>query len=63
MATTFLILSDTYDDAFPGPASLPDKVDVVLQFGACIWRIGRWGLRLRDPDRSHRGASKNTRSG
>ncbi|KAK0734717.1 hypothetical protein B0T26DRAFT_746588 [Lasiosphaeria miniovina] len=33
MATIFLILSDTYDDAFPDPASLPGKVDVVLHYG------------------------------
>ncbi|KAK0717545.1 Metallo-dependent phosphatase-like protein [Lasiosphaeria miniovina] len=33
MATTFLILSDTHDDAFPGPASLPSKVDVVIYCG------------------------------
>ena len=32
MATTFLILSDTHDDAFPDPASIP-KVDVVLHCG------------------------------
>ena len=32
MATTFLILSDTHDDAFPDPSSLP-KVDVVLHCG------------------------------
>jgi predicted phosphodiesterase len=34
MATTFLILSDTHDDAFPDPASLPPhKIDVVLHCG------------------------------
>ena len=34
MATTFLILSDTHDDAFPDPASLPSsRVDVVLHCG------------------------------
>jgi len=37
MTTTFLILSDTHDDAFPDPASLagpgPSKVDVVLHCG------------------------------
>ncbi|KAK0734611.1 hypothetical protein B0T26DRAFT_867637 [Lasiosphaeria miniovina] len=33
MAATFLILSDTHDDAFPDPASLPGKVDVVLHYG------------------------------
>ncbi|KAK0657999.1 Metallo-dependent phosphatase-like protein [Cercophora newfieldiana] len=32
MATTFLVLSDTHDDAFPDPASVP-KVDVVLHCG------------------------------
>ncbi|KAK0708296.1 Metallo-dependent phosphatase-like protein [Lasiosphaeris hirsuta] len=33
MATTFLILSDTHDDAFPDPVSLPSRVDVVLHCG------------------------------
>ncbi|KAK3369623.1 Ser/Thr protein phosphatase family protein [Lasiosphaeria ovina] len=33
MATTFLIVSDTHDDAFPDPATLPSKVDVVLHCG------------------------------
>ena len=32
MATTFLILSDTHDDALPDPSSLP-KADVVLHCG------------------------------
>ncbi|KAK4150289.1 Metallo-dependent phosphatase-like protein [Chaetomidium leptoderma] len=32
MTTTFLVLSDTHDDAFPDPAATP-KVDVVLHCG------------------------------
>jgi predicted phosphodiesterase len=32
MTTTFLILSDTHDDAFPDPASL-HRADVVLHCG------------------------------
>jgi predicted phosphodiesterase len=40
MATTFLILSDAHDDAFPDLALLPRKVDVVLHCGD-LTMIGR----------------------